>query len=306
MNLFTAAVYGNSFMEGQKQNCKLNPREQQLFASLPNILESYHYVSKGRVIEEMHNNGARVFLDSGAFSAHTLGVEINIEEYCDYIIRNKDIIRVDDGDVMASVLDGIGDAQKTWENQMRMESLGAKPLPCFHFGEDPRYLDWYVERYKYITIGGMVRRSKEDLIPWLDNLWEKHLISGSGHPKLKVHAFGITAYSIMERYPWHSVDSSSWIQYAVYGHIMTPRWGMISVSSKSPNRKTEGKHISTLSHLEQATVMQQIVDAGFHYNRLAEVYESRAAFNLWTFLQFNQMINASKRHAFINAQEGLF
>jgi hypothetical protein len=51
--------------------------------------------------------------------------------------QNRDIIRHDDGVCMASVLDGIGDAQLTYSNQIYMEQHGACPLPCFHFGEDP-------------------------------------------------------------------------------------------------------------------------------------------------------------------------
>ncbi|MCL5459902.1 hypothetical protein M3M33_14795, partial [Loigolactobacillus coryniformis] len=69
----------------------------------------------------MRRDGAKVFLDSGAFSAYTLGVTLSIDEYCDYIKRNLDIIRVEDGVVMASVLDGIGDALLTYQNQLAME-----------------------------------------------------------------------------------------------------------------------------------------------------------------------------------------
>ena len=294
MNLFLAAVYTNAYMPGQNRHLKLNEHEQQITKNLRFILESYHYINSQKIVDQMRADGAKVFLDSGAFSAHTLGVEIPIEEYCDYIKRNLDILRVEDGVVMASVLDGIGDPLKTWRNQQVMEALGAKPLPCFHFGEDPRYLDWYIERYDYITIGGMVGRSTDTLIKWLDRIWDKHLVDGAGNAKIKVHAFGITSVSVMERYPWYSCDSSSWIQSAAFGSIVTPQYGPLSVSEKSPSRHDQGRHLTTLTQPEQDHLFAMLESQGFTYERLSTVYESRAAYNLWSYGIINAMVNAEK------------
>lgn len=306
MNVFMAAVYSNSYMPGQNRYLKLTDHEKSLVEKLPHILESYHYVHKQKSVDEMRANGAKVFLDSGAFSAHTLGVTIDIADYCNYIIRNMDILRIEDGAVMASVLDGIGDPLQTWRNQLEMEMRGAKPLPCFHFGEDDRYLDWYVQRYDYITIGGMVGRSSATLATWLDRVWEKHLIDGAGRAKIKVHAFGITAIPIMERYPWYSVDSSSWIQSAAFGSIVTPQHGPISVSSKSPARHVAGQHASTLTQLEQEYLFQMLEKQGFTYERLSTVYESRAAYNLWSYGIINAMINSAHDERFKARVQELF
>lgn len=294
MNLFLAAVYTNAYKPGQNRYLKLNEHEQAIVQDLPHILESYHYINSQRIVDQMREDGAKVFLDSGAFSAHTLGVAISVEDYCEYIKRNLDILRVEDGVVMASVLDGIGDPLQTWRNQLEMEMRGATPLPCFHFGEDPRYLDWYVERYDYITIGGMVGRSTDTLIKWLDRIWDKNLVDGSGNVKIKVHAFGITSVSIMERYPWYSCDSSSWIQSAAFGSIVTPEYGPLSVSSKSPSRHDFGRHLTTLTQPEQDHVFAMLEKQGFTYERLSTVYESRAAYNLWSYGIINAIVNAEK------------
>jgi hypothetical protein len=194
--------------------------------------------------------------------------------------------------MMASVLDGIGDPLKTYQNQLHMEQLGAKPLPCFHAGEDERYLEYYVQNYEYITLGGMVGSSTKQLCIWLDRMWERYLTDGSGRPRLKVHGFGITAVPIVERYPWYSVDSSSWIQSAAFGSIIDPIHGPISVSEKSPSRHDAGQHVTTLTQVEQDYVLQMLEKNGFTYERLSTVYESRAAYNLWAFGVINQMINA--------------
>lgn len=302
MNIFAAAVYTNGYMNGQNRWPKMTEVEQKICASLPHILESYHYVGRQRFVDDMRRDGAKVFLDSGAFSAYTLGVDIDIQVYCDYIKRNKDIIRVEDGVVMASVLDGIGDPLKTYRNQLTMEALGAKPLPCFHAGEDERYLEYYVQNYEYITLGGMVGSSTQQLCIWLDRIWDRYLTDGSGRPRLKVHGFGITAIPIMERYPWWSCDSSSWIQTASFGGIMTPQWGPLSVSDKSPSRHDKGQHLGTLTWEEQDVIFRHLESIGFTYERLSTVYESRAAYNLWAYVVINEMMNAQNNYEKFQAQ----
>ena len=288
-----AAVYTNSYMQGQNRYVKLNERERDIVHNLPHILESYHYIGSQRFIDQMRADDAKVFLDSGAFSAYTLGVEIDLPTYCEYIKRNADLWRVEDGVMMASVLDGIGDPLKTYQNQLAMESHGVRPLPCFHAGEDERYLEHYVKNYEYITLGGMVGSTTKQLCTWLDRMWERYLVDGSGRPRCKVHGFGITAIPIMERYPWYSVDSSSWIQSAAFGSIITPEWGPLSVSEKSPARHDAGQHATTLTPIEQEYVLQLLERQGFTYERLSTVYESRAAYNLWSFGVVNEMMNAA-------------
>lgn len=296
MNIFMAAVYTNSYMRGQNRYLKLNDREKEIVHGIPHILESYHYIGSQRYLDQMRADNAQVFLDSGAFSAYTLGVSIDLPTYCEYIKRNMDLWRVEDGVVMASVLDGIGDPLQTYRNQLHMEALGAKPLPCFHAGEDERYLEHYVKNYEYITLGGMVGSSTKQLCIWLDRMWERYLTDGSGRPRLKVHGFGITAIPIMERYPWYSVDSSSWIQSAAFGSIITPQWGPLSVSEKSPSRHDAGQHATTLTAIEQDYVLQMLESQGFTYERLSSVYESRAAYNLWAFGVINEMMNAQNNY----------
>ena len=234
MYIYNAATFYNNYQKGGTHYVDLNERERRAINELPHLLESYHYFNKENLVDMVRQHNRPVFLDLGAFSAWTLGVSIDLPTYCDYIIRNEDIIRKEDGVLMASVLDGIGDALLTYQNQLQMESLGAKPLPCFHVGEDERYLEHYIKNYEYITLGGMVRVPAKQLMIWLDRMWDKYLTDGSGKPRLKVHGFGITAIPIMERYPWWSVDSSTWVQFASFGSIITPDKGTIFVSDKFP------------------------------------------------------------------------
>ncbi len=296
MKLYTAAVYTNEYVPGMHSPIRwdvLNEHERNIVSNLPNILESYHYVWKDKYVKGMREDGAKIFLDSGAFSAYTLGAKIHLPTYVGYIKRNMDIFRVEDGVLMVAVLDGIGDPLETYRNQLTMEALGVKPMPCFHAGEDERYLEWYIQNYDYISLGGMVGSSTKQLMLWLDRVWDKYLVDGSGRPRLKVHGFGITSIPIMERYPWWSCDSSSWIQAGSFGSIVTPEFGPIAISDKSPKRHDAGMHLSTLTPAEQDKVLQALEKAGFTYERLSTVYQSRMAYNLWAYGVINEMMNAA-------------
>jgi hypothetical protein len=232
----------------------------------------------------MRKDGVKVFLDSGAFSAFTKGVKVDIVAYCDYIKRNLDIIDVVDGALCASVLDGIGDPLLTWQNQWHMEQLGVRPLPCFHYGEDERYLEWYIANYDYITLGGMVPVDKRMLIHWLDRIWEKYLTDGSGNPRLKVHGFGLTTYNLMKRYPWYSVDSSSWVQQAANGNVVLTDYRedsviYLPVSDNSPTRREQGRHITNMTDIERDALWSHIEAHGIEVERVKTEYLSRWAYN---------------------------
>src|SRR4051812_21634108 len=118
MQIYMAAVFHNGFVPGTNIWEKLNDRERDVITHVPHVLESYHYVGEQRYADRLRGAGMKVFLDSGAFSAWTLGVTLSVADYCDYIWRNHDIIRCKDGMPMASVLDGIGDPEQTWQNQL--------------------------------------------------------------------------------------------------------------------------------------------------------------------------------------------
>lgn len=299
MKLYLAALLNaNLHLDGEIFKT-YTPAMQYHRRNVNYLLESYHYCHKQKSVDAIRQSGERIFLDSGAFSAFTMGVQIDLPGYCDYIKRNADIIE------MASVLDAVGDPQKTYENQLAMEAHDVKPLPCFHYGEDIRYLEHYMANYEYITLGGMVPISNQQLFPWLDRLWEKYLCGPDGSPRLKVHGFGLTSVPLMARYPWFSVDSSSWLQYSAYGHVFHPDFGVITVSSKSPSRKTEGKHFNTFSESDQWQLLRHFESLGFTLEQLAESYQARYVYCMWSFTELNKRFD-SHGQKFVNEQPGLF
>lgn len=158
----------------------------------------------------------KIFLDSGAYSAFTKNVEIDIQEYISFIKKYKKHLTA------YAVLDVIGDVSGTLKNQMIMEDAGLNPVPCFHIGEPVKYLKKYINNYEYIALGGMVPVSTPDLKPWLDDVFSKYICDENGMPRVKVHGFGMTVISLMLRYPWYSVDSTSWLMTGRFGGVFIP------------------------------------------------------------------------------------
>lgn len=283
MKLYLAGFYASNFnLQGTVFN-KLTEVEKAARLSIEHNLESYHYIHRPTAVNKLRQDGKQVFLDSGAFSAYTKGIEVDLPAYCAYIHNNADIIETVDGVQCASVLDGIGDPLKTYQNQMQMEAYGVRPLPCFHYGEDERYLEHYIANYNYITIGGMVPISTPQLIHWLDRIWERYLCDPSGNPKVRVHGFGLTSLPLMKRYPWYSVDSSTWVMWSANGMLLVPGVGQVNVSSKSSSRKIEGQHLNTYTPPQRQAIINRIRAIGFDPDRLADEYCSRWAFNAWSF-----------------------
>ena len=248
------------------------------------------------------------FLDSGAFSAYTKGVEIDIKEYCNFIKEHQDII------MHYAVLDVIGSAEETLKNQKIMEAEGLSPVPCFHYGEDYSYLTYYVDNYDYIALGGMVPVHTNDLIPWLDTVFGDYICTDKGYPKTKVHGFGLTTVSLMIRYPWHSVDSTSWKLSAGFGSIFIPTRKQNKydyINGKTISISTEGtNNFELLTTHEQNYILEYLkyINIPFGTKDIQGVsnwYVYRRYANLLFFTQLEKQIN-KQTIKFINKRKGFF
>tara|TARA_R110000851_G_scaffold73793_2_gene162714 strand:- start:563 stop:1402 length:840 start_codon:yes stop_codon:yes gene_type:complete len=180
----------------------VSDRETQATTLYPpyQILCSYHYwkTSKLRkLIPEYIKKGFTVFVDSGAFSAANSGAEIDIDDYCKFIIET--------GATYYASLDVFGNSEQTMKNHWYMvNTYNLKPIPTFHMGSPLSDLGPVIESNDYIALGGLV--SSSGIMDHCDEVWQYIL---ANKPNLKVHGFGLTNIELMDRYPWYSVDSSS-------------------------------------------------------------------------------------------------
>lgn len=174
------------------------------------VLLSYHYYKDTdldalfrRYFTEPY---PEVFIDSGAFSADTQGVPIDLRAYIAYIKRYRHLITT------YSNLDVIRNPEATWANQQRMEDAGLSPLPVFHGGTPWQWLEHYIERYPYIALGGLVGKIGRAKA-WLVRCFQ--MAKG----RSVFHGFGVTAWDVLRDLPWYSVDSSSWGQGFRFGEV---------------------------------------------------------------------------------------
>jgi hypothetical protein len=254
----------------------------------PHILESFHYLKKGagvKVLNAYKSDGKRIFLDSGAFSAFTLGASISINEYANFILKHSGMLEV------AANLDDLSKnreqaAKNTWRNQQELERLtGRNILPVFHCHEPEKYLVNLLDRYEYIALGGMVPESNRWLLGWLDRLFSNYLCDAQGRARIKVHGFGLTSTLLMFRYPFYSIDSTTWVNGGKFGMIFIPdedtySFTRVFISRNSPYQKEWGKHFDSLPPVIRKKVVRVVEDLGSSIEHLKDDYLARNLFNV--------------------------
>lgn len=270
----------------------------------PWLLDSYHYINTDRHPAMIRADKRTIFLDSGAFSMFTKGAEISLEAYASFVQKNADCFHT-----VANLDDLHRNEQKSWDNQKTMERLLPNTfiLPCFHTHEDPKWLKKYIDNYEYIALGGMVVETKQSMIRWLDDIFDKYLVDKKGRARVKVHGFGMTNFDIASRYPWYSVDSTGWIIAARHGLIFLPQPGLpyykLAISSESPKTKDWDGHFDTVSDVHRKVFTRQIESRGFNVEELRTVYWKRDLFNIKVFREFS---DAQVEQTFRKTAQSLF
>jgi len=193
------------------------------------------------------------FMDSGAFSLRFLADKWSklrglpsegyydspehfeyLDAYAAFVKKYRIAI-----DLYANV-DVMGDSKRSFRNQMYLESLGIRPVPVVHFQDGLDILEQYLDRgYKYIGLGGLARKAlNPECQNWLDRIFDRICDTPDRTPSVKVHGFGVTGFRWLFRYPWYSIDSTSWRFHASYGSVIVPK---TSRSREEPAR-WEFKH----------------------------------------------------------------
>jgi len=175
-----------------------------LIGHYPNILNSYHYFkTRPDVVKQVCDASEKYILDSGAFSAFTMGKCIYLDEYMEYV---QGLELLGDPKFEAMTLDVIGDGVKTFAMQKKFIEAGMDVMPVFHYGSDMGQLvticNMGVER---LAFGGLVgRRNTRE---FLDEAWK--IVANEQQVPMRIHGLGLTNFRDMMRYPWWSVDSST-------------------------------------------------------------------------------------------------
>jgi len=160
-----------------------------------------------------------VFLDCGAYSAWTRGESIKLQDYVKYLKDNPG------GYDVYPQLDVKGDIRATKDNLTIMEKQGLKPIPVFHVASMPvSYFKELVDKgYKYIALGAIAGEKGSEMrnliTVKLNAIFDYVIDKKTKEVKVKLHGFGITAVDICLKYPFYSVDSTSWLASGMFGWI---------------------------------------------------------------------------------------
>lgn len=204
-------------------------------------LVSYAQSNVDRAVEPFDQQGSLLYLDSGAYSAYTRGIKIDLHAYIEFLKEYDEIVdfafNLDaipgkkGGEASASdIEDGV---QFGFDNWRTMREAGLHSIHVFHHREP----DWVLERlrdealaempYPYIAIGGAATLTHTTRNRWLANsVWPK-LVDKDGVPLLAVHGLGITDIKTVTMFPWRSIDSTSWIFSTSQGKIALWRDGVL-------------------------------------------------------------------------------
>ncbi len=190
-----------------------------------------------------------------------------VDKYAKFLVENKKVI-----DFYVNV-DVIFNPELSWKVQKYLEEkYKLTPMPVIHYGTSIEWLEKYMKNYEYIGIGGlgqMVRR--EEYTIWADSIFNFICNNSNRIPKIKTHGFAMTSIPLMIRYPWYSVDSTTWLKFAGFGNIPIPqRKNNQWIYDKSPliinfsiSSPIENLHFNALYPKQQENVLKYIKEQGF-------------------------------------------
>jgi hypothetical protein len=243
----------------------------------PAFLVSYWYVLQGkamRVVDYANDKGIPLFLDSGAFSAMTLGASIDLQSYITFCREQGSRFSV-----IAS-LDVIGDWRATAENHDRMRQAGISSIPAFHVREPFEALERLLEENTYIALGvGGMQRRRNAMMAWLAKCFK---LQERYAPQTRYHGFAITGTIPVVSFPWYSVDSSTWFGARRFGVIIFPNGNNIRSVDRG-NRERERANLQKVPR-----------DVFISRHPSCQEYEILLRYNAKTMLEWIQSIRGGQ------------
>ncbi|MBR4377287.1 MAG: hypothetical protein IKP50_00155 [Bacilli bacterium] len=201
-------------------------------------LNNRNYILKHFAAQEQNITHGKLLVDSGAHSAHTKGVKLDLEEYIGFVNDNIDkmslYVQVDKIPGVyrkpKTAKDWLEAPQLSWENYLYMKEKSkdwTKLVPVFHQGEDYKWLenlcDYEFSDGSHIPYIGLSPRGDVSLQAKYDFCAKCFaVIQKSKNPKVKTHAFGATSLSMLERLPFTSADSTTWVLVSAFGQVWIP------------------------------------------------------------------------------------
>lgn len=221
---------------------------------LPYVLESFAYFSPQ---QKQQIKTAKMFLlDSGAFTFMSgSGGNVNFDEYLErYIafINENDIRYFFELDVDAIVgYDKVKEYRRTLERK-----TGRRCIPVWHKSRGVDEYKRIVKDYDYIAIGGIASGD----IKRTEYKYFTPLLNYAHHAGCKVHGLGFTNTELLHKYPFDSVDSTTWISGSRFGSVYRFN-GRRMVATNVPCKRMIDYKIVDLHNLREWMKFQKYAEA---------------------------------------------
>ena len=256
-------------------------------------LNERHSINKWvKYLREHPESKSKLFIDSGAFSAHTKGKHVDVDEYIQFLNEIDDVTyifaqvdKIPGKFGQPKTPQELADApRESWENYLYMVDKVKsrdKLLPIFHQGEDFKWLHNMLE-YKhpdgkpiwYIGISPANDVRVKEKKKWLEVVFQ--IIRDSPNPNVKTHAFGMTSLNLLEQFPLTSADSTSWLLSAANGSIIV-NGKTIPISDR---RLFADNNVLNKSAGVIEAVKVEAEKFGYTLKELSEETEARRLFNI--------------------------
>jgi len=218
----------------------------------------------------------KIVVDSGAFSAYNLGIDVGLYDYCHFLKRIDRYVK------FYFNLDVIYDSEKTYSNQIKMESEGLSPVPVFHCYKNEEedykfeYLENYCKKYDFVGLGGIASSS-------INFRWLEKCFKILKKYKTRAHGLGVGSPITMKKFNWFSCDSTDWLNGSTRNEVFVPdRTGLL--------KRVKG---SQPELLYAAKPMIEYLDISYY--SLQDTKE-RDRLNIRSFKYFEKILNGKKHY----------
>lgn len=271
---------GTQCQESTDLLCKLNA----------NVLKSY--MNDRKELDKWFENRrkgwtGKLFVDSGAFTVHKQGGEVDVDKYIEYLNKYEPYITYY---IQLDSIPGVWgkprtydmvlkSCEKTWNNYVYMRKYlinGKKLCPVYHMGEPVKALHRILDsKYEFdcMCVSGAKDLTASQRMDWYQKILP---IVKSKRPNVKVHGLGIGVPETVESIQFDSIDATSWIMTGANGSILTD-YGIVYVSYEGRHKKN---HINNMPQEAVNKIKKYCEDAGYNFEEVQKSYKLRTMLNI--------------------------
>ena len=221
--------------------------------------------------------GRKNFLDCGAFTARARNLSINSEQFRRFIeVAYPYFINYTSLDFYYGFV-----SENVTEFTILL-GLGLDPIYVTHLGENEKELQRVFRgEYGFIPTnvgwGGAARDGAGVRIEYVNRMLQ--LIPPERLAQTRIHGFGMLQESLIKRFPFSSVDASTFGIWAEHYQIPTP-FGLMSLKNRASNSVFSSSLYKEVVEWVKSLSYQQPIEMNFTLERLAEDLEMRQLFGL--------------------------